>query len=935
MKNLLLHQNRSQNTAARQQADSRGCHRKHFHCKTLLAIGVSLLSAGAVAQTSGSGGGDTLEEVVVTASRIARSGFEAPTPVTVIGSETLERAAVTNVAEYLNELPAIRPSTTPGNTGISTTNAGTFFMNLRGLGNQRTLVLVNKRRHVPTTPEGMVDLNVIPNALIERIEMVTGGASAAWGSDAVAGVVNVIMDEDITGLKSTIQYGESELGDAEDFRFSLAGGIEFAGGRGHAYFGGEYGDNKGMPTGENRDWFQGQHLLIANPDYAAGTDEPQYLVASNVTAANATTGGLITSGPLRGTEFLPGGAVRQFNFGDNLSSAHMTNGDGLYEPSLRVLSTPVERSNLFLGANYEFSDDLSGFVEAGYAHSVTDYKIAFFTARDRGITIQQDNAYLPEVVRQQMIDEAVTSFTMGRYSNDYDYQNTHNGNDMFRLAAGLDGTVFDDWSWSTYVQYGENTSQADIGENRLNDRYNESIDAVLDPVSSNVVCRSTLTDPGNGCVPVNLFGVGSPSQAAADYFLSRRDLDRALTQKAFGFDISGEPFSTSAGPVSVAAGIEHRQDEVEQTVNQEAIDGLFNIGNSKPYAGDYDVTDYFLETIVPVLSGKSYAESLELNAAIRLSDYNLSGQETTWKLGASWEPNQQIRFRFTQSRDIRAPNLAELYTGLSLSFSNLFNPVTGVSEPSVPTPRTGNENLKPEIADTTTFGVVLTPSSIEGARFSIDAYDIQVADVISVVGGQNIVNFCADGLQQFCDVITRGPGGELLEVRNTSVNLAKLETRGVDIEASLVRDMQSGAKMNYRLLATYLDKYESDNGISTIEVSDVVSGGGAGPKWRALASVAYMMGPWDMQLQGRYVHKGIRYPNVTYDDPTVESWSSFNLSGSYSWTDTALGDVQFFAKIANLFDRDPAITPTSSQPTSRTQHDRTGRAYAVGLRIAF
>ncbi|MEQ8205914.1 MAG: TonB-dependent receptor plug domain-containing protein, partial [Woeseia sp.] len=228
-----LHQDHLPNIDVQYQAEICRSFPKLVPSNALLAIAIGLLSAGAAAQTSGNSSGDTLEEVVVTASRIARSGFEAPTPVTVIGSETLERAAVTNVAEYLNELPAIRPSTTPGNTGISTTNAGTFFMNLRGLGNQRTLVLVNKRRHVPTTPEGMVDLNVIPNALIERIEMVTGGASAAWGSDAVAGVVNVILDEDITGLKSTIQYGESELGDAEDFRFSLAGGIEFAGGRGH------------------------------------------------------------------------------------------------------------------------------------------------------------------------------------------------------------------------------------------------------------------------------------------------------------------------------------------------------------------------------------------------------------------------------------------------------------------------------------------------------------------------------------------------------------------------------------------------------------------------------------------------------------------------------------------------------------------------------
>lgn len=883
-----------------------------------------------------------LEEVEVTASRVSRAGFEAPTPTTMLSVEVFERAAVTNIADQINKLPSLRATATPATTTISTTNAGSNFLDLRGLGNVRTLVLVNKRRHVPSNPEGRVDINVIPAALIERVDIVTGGASAAWGSDAMAGVVNVITDNDLQGLRATIQGGLAEHGEGEDFLASLAAGTDFAGGRGHVVVGLEYNKSNGVEDPESRDWFGRHHLQIANPSYAPNTGQPQILVVPHVTASNAAAGGLINAGPLRGTEFLPNGQTRQFGYGDNVGASFMTNGDGVYTPALQWMVTPVERYSLFVSGSFDLTDNVSAFVEAGTAHASTEYAIPFFTGTDFATPIRVDNAYLPESVRAQMEALGLASFTMGRASDDIPYNLTDNGNEVYRIAAGLSGTLAGDWRWNAYGQFGKNDSIADIHRVRINARYLQAVDAVRDPVTDQIMCRSTLTNPSNGCVPINLFGEGTPDVSASDWFTVTRDVTRTLEQTAFGAEIGGDPFSTWAGPVSVAAGVEYRRDSVDQVVSPEAEAGLLNLGNTKPYSGASSVREGFLEAVVPLVTEQPMFQSLEFNGAVRLTDYDNSGSVTTWKAGLSWAPNSSVRIRAAQSRDIRAPNLAELKTGLSLSFATIFDPFTGTQVQNVRAPSVGNPDLDPELGDTTTVGVVFTPRSVPNLTASIDWYDIDIEDAIGTVGPQSIVNFCYQGEQQFCDAITRDEAGALVEVRNTWFNLAAFATRGVDAEVSYALPLEqlgsaSEGTLVFRLLATYVDKFINDNGTRVLDLTESVGSfsGNGGPQWRAAATVDYLNGPIGLQVEGRYVGSGVLEPTVTYSDESVDSWTVLNVAGSYRlpyWTEDT---VEVFGKIQNLLDEEPPVAPSTTFPTERRIYDVLGRFYSVGVRVRF
>ncbi len=882
-----------------------------------------------------------LQVVQVTATRVVRSGFQAPTPVTVIGAEALARSAVTNFADEINKLPSLRGSATPATATINTTNAGSNFLDLRGLGNVRTLVLVNKRRFVPSNPEGRLDLNVIPAALIERVEVVTGGASAAWGSDAVAGVVNVITNDDLKGVRVKLQGGTTEAGGGEDFLASLAGGTDYAAGRGNAVLGVEYADNSGVENPQTRDWFRHHNLQIANPAATATNGLPQVLIASNVTASNAAAGGLINAGPLRGTEFLGGEATRQFHYGSNVGSSNMTDGDGVYAPELQSLVTPVKRLTVLGTTTFHLSDALEAFAEVSYSRTRSEFVLPFFTGTDFATTIRQDNAYLPAAVRTQMASLNLASFTMGRVTDDIPYNGVTNGNDVRRIAAGFNGQVFDSWHWSLYGQYGRTNSLANIDNVRINSLYALSVDAVRNP-SGTIVCRSTLTNPTNGCVPVNLFGVGSPDMAAVDYFTTPRDLTRRLGETSIGADLSGTPISLWAGPVSIAAGAEYRRDTVDQTVSAEAVAGLLNLANSKPYSGSSSVKEVFLETVVPLLRDVPFAHSLDFNGAVRLTDYDLSGSATTWKLGATWEPFTSVRLRATRSHDIRAPNLSELLTGLSLSFATIFDPVTGQQVTNVAAPTVGNTALQPEIGDTKTVGIVLTPAFAPGLRFSADWYDIDLTDAIGTVGAQNVVNFCSQGATQFCSAITRDANGQLLEVRNTQFNLASTRTRGVDFDLDydlpLARLAPSASgSLSLRLLATYVDRFTNNNGTRTIELASTVGSfsGNGGPRWHGLASAAYVSGPLDLALEGRYLGPGVLEPVTTYDNNRVASWVAFDLSAAYALSFIRDSHTQLFAKVQNVFDRDPPVAAQTTFPTDRRVYDVLGRMYMAGIRMQF
>ena len=420
--------------------------------KTALA-GASSLAVACMMPAGPALAQDLVEELVVTASRVNRSGFDAPTPTTVVGTDNLQAVAATNVADMLNTLPTFGGGTTPSTTSHSSQNAGANFLNLRDLGNNRTLVLVDGRRHVPTTASGLVDINVIPASLLGRVEVVTGGASAAWGSDAVAGVVNLIFREDLEGLEGQVQGSTSQYKDNEEFNLALAGGLRFAGGRGHFMAASEFVDMKGV--GADRDWFREHQQVIANPAYRAGNGQPQNLLVPNVTASVATLGGLITDGPLKGLQFLPGGATAPFRYGNNLGTQYHTDGDGLYPGDIISLMTPLTRANLFTRTTYDVTDNVEAFMEASVAYAETTFNLS--TSYDLGtLTIRRDNAFLPAHVGALMDANGVSTFRMGRFNRDIAFNVVDNKNATSRIVVGLKGDFGDGWNWDAYYQYGQN-----------------------------------------------------------------------------------------------------------------------------------------------------------------------------------------------------------------------------------------------------------------------------------------------------------------------------------------------------------------------------------------------------------------------------------------------------------------------------------------------
>jgi iron complex outermembrane recepter protein len=890
------------------------------------------------AAPSSTGAAEELQEIVlVTASRIQRAGFNAPTPTTVLGAEDMQKTGASNIGQLMTEIPSFQPTITPSSTTLSSQEAGGNFMDLRGLEPNRTLVLVDGRRHVPTTSSGIVDTNVIPSNIIERVEVVTGGASAAWGSDAVAGVVNLILRKDLQGFEGEAHAGQTTHGDNEEWGAALAWGSSFADDRGHLTIAGEAVDNKGVLHQGDRAWGRKDYQVIENPNFGA-PGESQFLVANNVHLAIAPEGGLILNGPNAGLQFGPGGVATPFQFGELFNTFTQVGGDGINPGRYSALSVPLERQNLFARASWNFSDDIEGYIEGGYAHSrgVNSSLIAPFILGD--IEINQNNVYLPTALRDAMIAAGEPTFALGRYSSDFGFIEADRANKTTRAVVGLDGKFGQGWSWNAYYQNGRTKYEAFLNGNLRPDLLALAADAVADPLTGNPVCASTLVDPANGCVPINLFGQGSPSAAAIDYVTDRQELRSTIKQQVAAVSIQGEPFETWAGAVAIATGIEYRKESLDARSDAVSAADGFLIGNPKPLQGEYNVREGFFETVVPLLSDLPFAKSLDFNGAVRLTDYSTSGNVTTWKAGGSWDVNNQFRVRATRSRDIRAPNLSELFTASQLTFTSVTDPVTGTGNNIVQLLRQGNRDLKPEEADTTTLGFVFQPDALPGFSASVDYYNIEINGVISTLQPQDLVDRCAEGNAALCELVRRNEDtGEIDSLILSQVNLAELKTRGADLELGYNRALAGllPGDLSLRLLATYVDLYSIDG---TTYQGDV--GGDVSypiPKLRWNANATYSQGPWTAYLAGRFVDGGKYNHTMDIDKPNVDS--RFYVDASLTWNFGGEYDMQVYGVVRNLFDKDPPVAPStfflSPLGSNAVLYDVIGRMFTVGARVKF
>jgi iron complex outermembrane recepter protein len=893
-----------------------------------------------------------LEEVTVTGSHLALSPFESPTPVTTISSEDLDDRGVTNVFDYLSYLPQFNAQNNPQNTTLWSLKNGATYNDLRGLGPNRTLTLLDGQRFVATDPGGELDMNVFPTALIERIDVVTGGASAAYGSDAIGGVVNVITNQHFQGVKADMQYGRSQYGDATSTAGSFAVGTSLLDNRGHFVASLDILRAGGLATQSDRPWGRAAPCIMNNPAYTgAGSTAPQQIIGYNCTLSTATTGGLINSpGILANYQFGPGGTLEPFQPGANYSasSPFMSGGSGANMGADRPISVPFNRYSAYAGFRYEITDSIEGYVNAIDSHSNGESPTA--QQWDFGsITINADNAYLPAQLRTLMTQNNISSFTMSRVNTDMGFYIADSTTDVRRYVIGVNGDN-SGWKWNAYAQRGETDYTNLQINNRIQPNFLNAVDAVVNPATGQIVCRATLTGGAPGCVPIDLFGYGSPSAAADAYVHGTEFLDWTIIEDDAAASVSRTVPTLPAGPLALALGAEYRKESTFGYADPLAVSGGYTVVSPvPPTIGSYHVSEEYIEVAQPLLKNVPFANLLELNAAYRNANYSTAGSAKAWKLGLSWLPVAPLRFRGLLSQDIRAPNLNELFSPPGgLAFSTINDPTTNSSY-TVRLSFGGNTALKVETAKTKSFGVVYSPEWASGLALSVDYWDIRVNNEIGGLSAQQIVDFCQAGDAQACASITR-ENGLIYSVAATEFNIAQERHSGVDLEGNYSHDLPfkffgGPAHLNVSLVGTNTEHWRlSPDGVNFSELAGQVGANVSGsglPKWRGNLTVDYSGGAAGINGRVRYIGGGNYINGWTteiFADNNIPGVAYLDLSARYRFRNQDPHPIEVHAGIDNVLNRSPPINPENFFITGFTNYelyDVIGRRYYLGFRVSF
>ena len=937
-------------------------------CGFFVPVAAQAQNAPAPASVERATTSDTVElEEVVVSTRVIRDGYQAPTPTSVLGIAEIQANAPSNIANFVNQLPSIAGSNTPSVTtgAVSSGLAGINSLNLRALSSNafnRTLVLVDGRRIPASAATGLVDINTIPQELITRVDVVTGGASAAWGSDALAGVVNFTLDRKFTGLKANVQGTSTSRGDNRGYNFSLTGGTPFANGRGHAILSGEVARSDGI-EGLPRDWYKGYKTLL-NPAYTATNGQPRLIVRENSGYRVATPGLIINTGPLAGTYFGPGGTPAQLNTGSLAgTTTGIVGGDWAYADFAKTgdLEARISRQSAYGLVSYDVTDNLELFAEASYGTSdIFSRAIDQFNLGN--LTIRADNAFLPANLAAILVANGAATFGAGSFNADLPPLTAINTRSLQRYTVGAKGGFNaggSDWSWNAYLQ----TSRANILNEALasiTSRYNAAIDSVRNAGGS-IVCRinadAITTNDDPACVPYNIFGTGTASQPAINYVTGTGFLRSELVQDVVAASVQGEPLSSWAGPISFAAGLEHRREKVSGKNDTLSQDSRYFAGNFKPTIGSYNVSEAFIETVIPLAADQGWAKNLDFNAAVRATKYSTSGNVTTWKAGLTYTPIDDLTFRATRSRDIRAPSLSELFATGIAGTSTLLDPFRGNASTTLITITSGNLGLVPEEADTTGIGMVIQPRFLPGFTASVDVYDIDIAGAIGAFDAPTIVNGCFLGITNLCGAIIRNAAGNIVQVNASPFNANSQKARGVDIEASYRRSLDSivsswTGDLTLRLFAThYLKNFIDFANPLAVDTETAGTNTTLGPPdWRYLASLSYDNGPGTISLTGRGLSSGVfsnEYIECTTGCPTstvaLTTTDNNHIAGAF-YLDLAMSyqvkdSTTVFLTVANVMDKDPAGVPASQnignapQGINRVLYDGLGRTFRAGVRF--
>jgi iron complex outermembrane recepter protein len=784
--------------------------------KTKICAG-ALLALGALPAFAQTG-----DRVEVTGSRILSLNAESPSPVQVLTAEDIAKSGVTNIQELLLKNPTLgTPAISRTNSNFSTSSAGIAVVDLRNLGVDRTLVLVNGRRYVSGLPgQSAVDLNTIPTDFIERVEILTGGASALYGSDAVAGVVNIILKRSTEGLLLDASVGQSEKNDDKKQKFSLTFGTASADNKatlmahfGYSKQGAVYSNRRAgneldsastgaFVTGELSDV-----LSLTTPFFSSFAPQGRFFYDTNGAAAG-------------------GAANRTFDRSGNLIafSSNGPAGDGVgatgfNRQEFRTIALPTERFVFASKGEVAISDNLSAFIEGNYAQTQVRTRLEPFPLDSASATggLYPASGKGPaefrvgnQILANPLIPPALLALmtdTNGDGLRDYSFTRRlsevgNRGNtadrDTFRIVAGVKGSFFGSWDYEAHLNYGS-TKEAQAGGGQVNVlNFRQAMEAVPDvnDVNGNgnrteAICLDAEARR-QGCVPANVFGYNTLSAAALNWIIAPTLLTSLTTQKIAAASVRGEPFDLPAGPLGVALGAEFREEYSRSEFDPLAQAGL-NAGNAIPRTeGKFNVKEFFGEVRAPLLKDTFLAKALTLSGAVRSGNYSTVGNTLSWTTALEWAPISDVKLRATQALATRAPNISELYSPPSQTFpAGLNDPCSGVTATSTgPTAvvcraapgvaaniaanngvftRTqadqqgisgfnrGNPNLFQEKGNSTTIGLVFTPAVLKNFTLTADYFKIKITDAIVSTPRQFILDQCYTGNASFCSFVTRRP----------------------------------------------------------------------------------------------------------------------------------------------------------------------------------
>ena len=966
---------------------------------TAVLLGAGLIGAASVRAQEGAPAPKAEDNVVtVTGSRISARGYNQPTPTTTLTSDDIEKSAEPNIFNTIAQLPALQGSTGNSVLTYSTSSGlqGLSAFSLRGLGAFRTLTLLDGQRVVPANVTGVTDISQFPQLLVKRVDVVTGGASASYGSDAIGGVVNFITDKKFTGFKANIEGGQTTYNDDRNVTLQAAWGRGFLDDKLHVVVSGERSKEDGVPPhgfgidpGPNgRTAFNAPAFQI-RPLSQTTDGKPQMYDIRNAQPYQYNRYGLITSGPLQGTAFGDGGAPYKFNYGSNGVPDGKGGVSGCISPFCEggdlsgtsgngtSLASALKREDLYTRVSYALSPNHEIFMTANVAEVNSQNTPNVGAPKNANLTIQCENPYVPASIRAACAANNITSFQYGTGNANLPANiSVEPRRRQQRYVVGADGS-FDaggtSWSYNGYYQRGVNHTDLYVRNILLSPRYSAAIDAVR-LADGSIACRS-LTARNAGCQPLNIIGNVAQSTGALAYVMPSNGPQQHTrqTQDVASFNVSGEPLALWAGPLAIATGLEYRKEAytvradpygngvTADSPNSAAYpaDPLLNTssganwfaGNYHNGEGSYSVREAYLEANLPLFKSTSLGEA-NLNVAGRATSYSTAGNANTWKVGGTWKTNVDgLRLRAVTSRDVRAPNLSELYAPVVIT-NNVVN--HNGTTLTVQQQVIGNTALRPEVARSTELGVVLTqPRWAPGFSASFDYYTIKVDGVISTLGLQQEVDLCDAGFQDLCAaMVLNSPVPTNNYVRLQQFNLASLKLKGFDIETSY-RGSMAGLGLpglfTLRALATHTIDNLTDSGVpGTIPTQGAGVNTGSTPRWKVLATQGWSTDTASLTLSERWVSNGL-YSNeyiecqsacrvATTNHPTINNNHMkgalyFDLGATYKFSD----NVMAYFKINNLADRN---APTAPGPNvgyglNPSLFDVLGRMYRGGVRFTF